>query len=483
MAIGILATAPDELAPALKEFVKKNVHEYPEAKKGINYYKGENDIKTNKIYYVDANGTLKEDKYASNVRIPHRFMRELVDQKVQYLLSNPIEIGVPDEKPELEDILAEYYNEDFQQMLQDVISNASQKGFEYVYAQQSSSDCVEFKVADGLKILPVFDNMGNVVRLVRVWEEEIGNEGQKYTLHHAEVYDSQNIYYFVAKNNDNYMLDPIKEINPTPHVVVAKETINGTEISGRSYGTIPFYRLQNNAEEETDLAPIKELIDDYDIMNAYMSNNLQDLTEAIYVLQGDVDSTVDDMRMNIKAKHAIITGDTDTKLDVKTFNIPYEGRKAKMELDKENIYKFGMGFDNSQVGDGNITNVVLLSRYSLLDMKANKTETRLRSLLRWINSLVLNDINRKLGTAYVESDVEFIINRKLLVNASDQAQVNKLEADTTSVKIQTLADVAPFVDNETLVRAMCAELELDYDEVAKAKDTEEYANNGAGITE
>ncbi len=479
----ILSKDVQDIAPALKEFVKKNVHEYPEAKKGINYYKGENDIKTNKIYYVDANGTLKEDKYASNVRIPHRFMRELVDQKVQYLLSNPIEIGVPDEKPELEDILAEYYNEDFQQMLQDVISNASQKGFEYVYAQQSSSDRVEFKVADGLKIMPVFDNMGNVVRLVRVWEEEIGNEGQKYTLHHAEVYDSQNIYYFVAKNNDNYMLDPSKEINPTPHVVVAKETINGTEISGRSYGTIPFYRLQNNAEEETDLAPIKELIDDYDVMNAYMSNNLQDLTEAIYVLQGDVDSTVDDMRMNIKAKHAIITGDTDTKLDVKTFNIPYEGRKAKMELDKENIYKFGMGFDNSQVGDGNITNVVLLSRYSLLDMKANKTETRLRSLLRWINGLVLNDINRKLGTAYVESDVEFIINRKLLVNASDQAQVDKLEADTTSVKIQTLADVAPFVDNETLVRAMCAELDLDYDEVAKAKDTEEYANNGAGITE
>lgn len=483
MAIGILATAPDELAPALREFVKKNVQEYKEAKKGIDYYKGQNDIKTNKIYYVDENGSMKEDKYASNVRIPHRFMRELVDQKVQYLLSNPIEIGVPDEKLELEDILAEYYNEDFQQMLQDVISNASQKGFEYVYAQQNSSDRVEFKVADGLKILPVFDNMGNVVRLVRVWEEEIGNEGQKYTLHHAEVYDSQNIYYFVAKNNDNYMLDPSKEINPTPHVVVAKETINGTEVSGRSYGTIPFYRLQNNAEEETDLAPIKELIDDYDIMNAYMSNNLQDMTEAIYVLQGDVDTTVDNMRMNIKAKHAIITGDTDTKLDVKTFNIPYEGRKAKMELDKENIYKFGMGFDNSQVGDGNVTNIVLLSRYSLLDMKANKTETRLRSLLRWINSLVLNDINRKLGTTYVDSDVEFIINRKLLVNASDQAQVDKLEADTISVKIQTLADVAPFVDNETLVRAMCAELDLDYDEVAKAKDTEEYANNGVGITE
>ncbi len=52
-----------------------------------------------------------------------------------------------------------------------------------------------------------------------------------------------------------------------------------------------------------------------------------------------------------------------------------------MEIDKENIYKFGMAFDSTQVGDGNITNIVIKARYTLLNMKANKTEARLRALL------------------------------------------------------------------------------------------------------
>jgi hypothetical protein len=67
-------------------------------------------------------------------------------------------------------------------------------------------------------------------------------------------------------------------------------------------------------------------------------------------------------------------------IDVITTNIPVEARKAKLDIDKEAIYKFGMGFDSSQTGDGNITNVVIKSRYSLLDLKCNKVEVRLRAI-------------------------------------------------------------------------------------------------------
>ena len=37
-----------------------------------------------------------------------------------------------------------------------------------------------------------------------------------------------------------------------------------------------------------------------------------------------------------------------------------------------------MGFDPTKVGDGNITNVVIQSRYTLLDLKANALEKRLK---------------------------------------------------------------------------------------------------------
>src|SRR5699024_6246981 len=110
--------------------------------------------------------------------------------------------------------------------------------------------------------------------------------------------------------------------------------------------------------------------------------------------------------------------DSTGDVDIKTVEIPVEGRRAKLQLDRENIYKFGFGFDSSQVGDGNITNVVILGRYTLLNMKANKTETRLREALDWMNKMVIDDINRRFNTAYSPDEVSFEFTREMLVNKS-----------------------------------------------------------------
>ena len=98
------------------------------AKEGIAYYKGQHEILNYRLFYYDSNGMLKEDKYRSNIQIPHQFHTELVDQKVQYLLSNPIEVITEDQA--LQDYLKEYFNEDFQEVLQNAIEGSSKKGLE-----------------------------------------------------------------------------------------------------------------------------------------------------------------------------------------------------------------------------------------------------------------------------------------------------------------------------------------------------------------
>ena len=84
---------------------------------------------------------------------------------------------------------------------------------------------------------------------------------------------------------------------------------------------------------------------------------------------------------NIKTKKHIGV-EPGGDVDIKTVDIPIVARQAKLEIDEKNIYRFGMGFNSSQLGDGNITNVVIRSRYALLDLKCNKLEIRLRSFLR-----------------------------------------------------------------------------------------------------
>ncbi len=147
------------------------------------------------------------------------------------------------------------------------------------------------------------------------------------------------------------------------------------------YGFIPFFRLDSNRKQVSGLKPIKALIDDYDLMACGLSNNLQDIGEGLYVVKGFQGADLDEMIQNVKVKKHIGV-DADGGVDIKTVDIPYEARKVKLELDEKNIYRFGMGFNSAQLGDGNITNIVIKSRYALLDLESNKLEIRLKQFLR-----------------------------------------------------------------------------------------------------
>jgi hypothetical protein len=170
------------------------------------------------------------------------------------------------------------------------------------------------------------------------------------------------------------------------------------------------------------------------------------------------------MLRNLRTKHGIGVGD-DGEVDLKTVDIPYEARKAKMDIDREGIYKFGMGFDSSQVGDGNITNVVIKSRYGLLDIKCDKLEIRLKQYLGQIIDIVLDEINEKHGTEYTGADVRIEFEREIITNETDTANIAKTEADAQAVKVNTLLNVATQLPQETLMQKICEALDIDYEEI------------------
>lgn len=155
----------------------------------------------------------------------------------------------------------------------------------------------------------------------------------------------------------------------------------------------------------------------------------------------------------------------DGGVEIKTINIPYEARQVKLELDEKNIYRFGMGFNSAQLGDGNITNVVIKSRYALLDLKCNKLEIRLKEFLRKIIKIVLDEINRREGTDYQMKDVYFSFQREVMTNAQDNAQIELLDAQKQGQLLDNLLKVSNILDDETIIREICAILDIDYDTV------------------
>lgn len=193
-------------------------------------------------------------------------------------------------------------------------------------------------------------------------------------------------------------------------------------------------------------------------------NNLKDFDTPLYVVKGFQGDNLDELQQNLKTKKIVGT-DSEGDVEVRTVDIPYQARKAKADEDEKNIYRFGMGFNSSQVGDGNITNIVIKSRYALLDLKANKLERRLKRLLKQLLKVVLDEINQMHGTGYKVTDVRFEFTRSIMMNESENIANEKTEADTQQVKINTILNMATQIGDEQTLKALCDVMDWDFDEL------------------
>lgn len=438
---------------------------------GLKYYDYKHDILKFRLFYYNEDGKLVEETNRSNIKIPHAFFTEQVDQKVQYLLSNPVEFETAD--TELKTYLEEYIDDDFQLMLQEMVEGASKKAYEFAYVYRATSGKLLFKVADSRKVVVIYDDMNEVIAIIRYYDTDITKDNRKVTVTKAELWDTEKTWFFVSSSdyNNRFILDNSQEINPRYHQVV---TDNDGKLLGKGFGYIPFLKLSNNKNEKTDLEPIKALIDDYDLMACALSNNLVDFDHPIYAVKGYGKDNLDELVTNLRTKKTVGVSQ-EGGIDVKTVDIPVTARKTKLETDKEAIYKFGMAFDSSQVGDGNITNIVIKSRYSLLDLKCNKTEIRLRAFIKQLLDIIILDINERYHKSFKRQQVEVVITRSTLINQTDNAETEKVEAETKGQLIQNLLDVAPYLDDESLLKKICAVQDLDYDEVMQRLGSQDFS--------
>lgn len=444
------------------------------ARKGQDYYEGKHDIKYYKMYYVDGDGKLQEDKLRSNIKIPHPFFTELVDQQVQYMLSGEEPFMLSDDK-RLQEALNDYFGDDFKAELQECLTGCIAKGFENMYAYKSASGRSRFITADSLGVIEVRgkDTDDGCDYVIYYYTDRI-DKGKK-VITRIQVWDANTTTYYVKADNGKIALDDSQEVNPRPHITYTKTGDDALYYEGNGgYGFIPFFRLDNNQKQLSGLKPIKALIDDYDLMACGLSNNLQDIGEGLYVVKGFQGANLDEMIQNIKVKKHIGVG-PDGDVDIKVVDIPYEARKAKLELDEKNIYRFGMGFNSAQIGDGNITNIVIKSRYALLDLKSNKLEIRLKRFLRQMLKVALEEINQDFDSDYQMKDVAIKFVREVMTNAQDNAQIELLNAQNQGQLLSNLMVAANMLDDETTLKAICEILDLKYDDV-KERISKEMGN-------
>lgn len=429
------------------------------ARKGQDYYDARHDIMDYRVFYINEDGKLEEDITRSNSRVPHPFFTEIVDQEVGYILSGGVKITAAD--PELEDVLEEYFGDDFIGTLAEVLTDVVARGWGWIYWYQGEDERLHFAYADSLGIVEVKTDSAAAKNDYIIRYYKVAAKDHRM-ITRVEVWDEKQTWYFLMSNGT---LEPDKDvtINPRPHVLYRR----GEEYYYRETDRLPFLRLDNNRKQASGLMPVKAIIDDYDIMDCGLSNNLTDIQEGIYVVKGYKGTDLTKLRTNVKSKKIIGVGEKGD-LDIKTVNIPYEARKVKLEEDEKNIYRFSMSFNSAQTGDGNITNVVIQSRYTLLDIKASKLKIRLKKFMLELIRVVLQEINGKRGTDYDEHGIQIDFPSVIPTSDKDDAEIAKLQAEARQVEVDTILSTAAALDNDTVVGLICEALDLDEEAISSA---------------
>ena len=442
-----------------------------QARVGQRYYDAEHDILNYRLFYYDADGEVQEDKTRSNIKISHPFFTEIVDQQAQYMLNGDSFIKSDDAK--LQSELDKVFNDDFTSELTETIKSTIVNGFGYMYCYKDVNNNFRFENADSMGVVEVrAKDTDDKCKYVIYWYIDKNTKAQK-RIKRIQVWDSEQIYFYTQEDDGTIVLDDTEEYNPRPHIIY-RNSGDDESLYYDTLGFIPFFRLDNNRKQESGLKPIKALIDDYDLMACGLSNNITDSAEAYFVVSGFQGDNLDQLITNLKNKKHIGV-DIGGAVDMKTVDIPYQARLTKLQLDETNIYRFGMGFNSAQIGDGNITNVVIKSRYALLDLKCDKLEKNLKKFLREMIGIVLDDVNKRNFTDYSMKDVYFDFEREIITNASDNASIKKVEADTKASEINVLLGLKGVLDDDTVLSLICESLDIDYNEIKGKLPTNEQA--------
>lgn len=365
---------------------------------------------------------------------------------------------VKSDLPELQSYLNEYFNENesFLAELYELLTGAISKGFEYMYAYKNAEDKLSFECADSMGVVEVESKYSSDGQeyIIYWYVEKIGKD--RTPIKRIQVWDKSQTYFYSSEKEGEIVLDEStpERPNPRPHILYKKDNDDSTYYE--TLGYIPFFRLDNCKKKFSGLKPIKSLIDDYDLMSCGLSNNLQDASEYLVVVKGFQGDNLEELMKNVKTKkHIGVNGDEGGDVEFKTVDVPYQARKEKLDLDEKNIYRFGMGFNSAQLGDGNITNIVIKSRYALLDLKCNKLEIRVKQFLRKILKIVLQEINEQNGTDYQSKDVYFDFQREVMTNAQDNAQIELTDAQKQQTQINTLLSLEAALGDELIIEQIC----------------------------
>jgi len=436
------------LSETIKEIITddESTDEKKAMTEGIKYYKIKNDILDMDFQVFYINNEKMINKNAANNKIIHAYHKILVDQKVSYIAGKPIVVTAENQKlqSEITDLLGHSFNK----MARKWITNASNRGVDYLHIYINESGVFDYVNIPGTEIIPVYDtqfqkNLIGIIRYYKIAKKDSVTAQTKW-LYKVEIWDNKQVLFF-AENEDGIIVpDPDKEENPKSHWV-AYNTLTPDNKIPQSWGRVPFIALKNNEESMTDLQLVKTLIDNYDYNVSDFSNKLQDIAKAIWILRGYKGTSLAEFVKNLNSYNAIAV-DKEGSVDTKSTDLPKEAHDSHLDRIEDNIYVFGMGV-NPKIDKFGISpsGIALKYFYAGLDLKSNLLITEMQQSLNELAWFITKYLSIKKRIDYNPDEIKAIFNKSILVNELEQVQMAQMSKGIVDDK--TILEHHPWVGN------------------------------------
>jgi SPP1 family phage portal protein len=407
---------------------------------GKEYYKSNNTEISKRTFTYASNGKKIADEYRTNNKLKTGFLKTLIDQKINYSLSKKVII---DDAENINSVI------DVNSFLKKTAKESSKKAVGWLFVGINENGELNLKPMLSEEIIPIYDTQfeDELIQVIRYYTMSVINGSTAKNIYKAEIWDKEKVTFYSEDTDGNFILDYAISINPVTHYTITTFQMGEpVETIGHSWGKVPFVPLWNNDDHLTDLNPVKFFIDLYDKVSSDFGNNLEDLQDSIIKLKnyGGQTDKLDEFIEYLKL-YKVLPIDAQGDAEYMTLEIPVEARKTALNILNDLIFKFGQGMDVDKVGDGNITNVVIRSRYAGLDLKANDFEGNVEEFLKNVFWFVNEYLKLKGMQQDNINKIKFTFNRSIIVN--NQEVVDMAVKSKGMISDRTIIKNHPWVDD------------------------------------
>lgn len=381
---------------------------------GQNYYEVESDIfkrrMTRKVKGADV-----EETYKANNKLAHSKYKNMVDEKVAYLLSRDYSLKCDDTNyiESIKGVLGKH----FQYQLSGLGYEAANKGISWLQAYIDEEGSFNTMIIPSEQCIPIWrDNSHTELEnMIRVYETVVWGSDKKKTTTNVEVWTKEGVAYYKL---DNKILIPDCNRNQDNNGPIAHYKKGDMWYV---WGRVPFISFKNNRVELPDIKFIKSLVDEYDKSRSEAANYVEEVKNLIFVLKGYGGEDISGFMEKLNEDRAILIDDiseggVDTltpQMDITALREHYEQLKRDLIEDGQSVNKDLDKFGSTPSG------VALKFMYAGLDLKCNALETEFKmgfeNLLYFINIYLSEN-----GLAsYKNVDLDIIFNRDMEINESE----------------------------------------------------------------